>query len=54
MTSDSVVYTFFGKVLPERANVTISQLAYRLLQPDSGIDGTLIVALTYPKLQHAL
>lgn len=45
MASDYVVYTFFGKVLPERANVTISQIAYRLIQPDTGIDGNLIVSI---------
>jgi hypothetical protein len=45
MISDCVVYTFFGKVLPERANVTISQIAYRLIQPDSGIEGDLIVSI---------
>jgi hypothetical protein len=43
MVSDCVVYTFFGKVLPERTNVTIFQIAYRLVQPDTGIDGNLIV-----------
>lgn len=45
MTSDSVVYTFFGKVLPERSNVTIPQIARRLIQPDTGIDGILTVSI---------
>lgn len=45
MTSNFAVYTFFGKVLPERANVTISQIAYRLIQPDTGIDGNLTVSI---------
>ncbi|MBE9006276.1 hypothetical protein IQ259_14725 [Fortiea sp. LEGE XX443] len=45
MASNFAVYTFFGKVLPERANVTISQIAYRLIQPDTGIDGNLIVSI---------
>jgi len=46
MVSGCVIYTFFGKVLPERANVTISQIAYRLIQPDSGIEGDLIVSIS--------
>lgn len=45
MTSASVIYTFCGKVLPERASVTIPQVSYRLYQPDSGVDGTCIVSI---------
>jgi hypothetical protein len=45
MASDSVVYTFFGKVLPERVNVTIPQLVFHLIQHDAGIDGELSVSI---------
>lgn len=45
MSSDSVVYTFFGKVLPERVNVTISQLVFRLTHPDTGIDGEVSMSI---------
>lgn len=45
MTSNFVVYTFFGKVLPERVNVTIPQITYRLIQLDTGIDGNLTVSI---------
>jgi hypothetical protein len=45
MASDSVVYTFFGKVLPERVNVTIPQLVFHLIQYYAGIDGELSVSI---------
>ncbi len=45
MTPNFVVYTFFGKVLPERANVNILQTTCQLTQPDTEIDGSLTISI---------
>jgi hypothetical protein len=45
VNNESYSYTFFGKVLPERANVSISQSFMNIDFPDAGVKGELKLSI---------
>jgi hypothetical protein len=47
-------YSFFGRVLPERAAVHISQISFEFIHPDSQIKGRLTVEIIASQISAAL
>ncbi|PKL57789.1 MAG: hypothetical protein CVV34_05690 [Methanomicrobiales archaeon HGW-Methanomicrobiales-5] len=48
---DKIMYVFFGKVFPERADVNISELILNVLSPEAGLHGDLTVSVTSSQIK---
>jgi hypothetical protein len=50
MSAHPYIYTFFGKVLPERANVNISQLEMDIDFPDAEVKGSIKLSISLSQI----